>query len=194
MRTAQIVQRVYWRALRSVGLERLSWDRQFEAGFWHRGAYSPNTIRQVAGLCAGGRLIEFGCGAGDLPYLLPPGSFTEYLGYDISTVAIRQARRRAAESGRTDVHYEQCDMAKWQGETPASLILLEECLYYLPPARIEKFLGRCCDSLAPGGSILVIVHSASKHAQTLEMCRRVCNVMDETTIGARAFLTLGPKK
>jgi len=188
-----IVQRVYWRILRSIGLERVSWDRQFRAGVWHRDARSPNTIRQVAKLCAGGLLVEFGCGEGDLPYSLPSGSFAEYVGYDISAVAIQRARQRAAELGRTDVRYEQCDMAQWQGGISASLILLEECLYYLAPGPMEEFLSRCGDGLAPGGFILVVIHSASKHARTLEVCRRTCRVIDQATIGTRVYLTLGAK-
>jgi hypothetical protein len=37
----------------------------------------------------------------------------------------------------------------------------------------------------------VIVHSAAKHFRTLEICRRVCTVRDESVFGGRTFLTLG---
>ena len=188
----RMVRRAYWRTLRFLGFGKLAWDKQFEAGLWS-GARSPNTVRRVTELCAGGKLVEFGCGAGDLPFLLPQGCFSAYVGYDISEVAVQRANQRAAASARSDLRFEQCDMAKWPGSDGASLILAEECLYYLPPAEIESFLLRCARSLAAGGSILVIVHSASKHARTLDICRRMCAVADEATIGSRAFLTLTPR-
>jgi len=186
----RITRRAYWRMLRFLGFSQLAWDDQFEAGMWSDSTRSPHTIRRVAELCAGGRLIEFGCGEGHLPFLLPADCFSQYTGYDISGVAIRRASQRAIAAGRGDIRFERCDMAEWLGSDAASLILAEECLYYLPAADIRRFLQRCVRSLAANGAILVIVHSASKHAKTLDLCRRVCRVANEAIIGSRAFLTL----
>lgn len=190
----RILQRVYWRLLRIAGFKRLSWDRQFEAGLWCRGMCSHLTIQRVTELCNGGRLIEFGCGEGNLPMSLPGKSFSDYMGYDISEVAVQRASERARASGLTNCSFEQCDMAKWQGASQASLILAEECLYYLNPSDMEAFLQRCVDSLIPGGTILVIVHSATKHAQTLEICRRVCRVKNEQIADGRAYLALAANR
>lgn len=188
-----IFKRVHWRTLRLLGLKRLSWNDQFEAGVWRPSPRSPNTLSRVQQLCAGGKLIEFGCGEGDLPHLLPRDSFSEYTGFDISDVAVERATRRAAASGITACHFQQVDMAEWPGSHSVSLILAEECLYYLSPVQAELFLSTCSSSLASVGSILVIVHSARKHATTLEVCRQVCGVREETLIGPRTFLTLGPR-
>jgi cyclopropane fatty-acyl-phospholipid synthase-like methyltransferase len=188
-----ILQRIYLRALRQLGLKKLSWDKQFEAGVSCYGPRSANTINRVQDLCRGGRLLEFGCGEGDLPFILPPGTYSSYVGYDISEVAIERARERTVTAGLNSIDFKQCDIARWDGIDSASLILAEECLYYLSAANIEKFLLRCTRCLTRDGSILVIVHSASKHARTLDVCRRVCCVRDEVVIEGRVFLTLNSK-
>jgi cyclopropane fatty-acyl-phospholipid synthase-like methyltransferase len=188
------VKRVYWRLLRFVGLKRKAWDSQFKEGVWCRGPRSPRTVALVAELCRGGKLLEFGCGEGDLPHLLPEGTYSDYLGVDVSAVAIRTAAEKCAQCGKLNCQFQVGDMGRWSGlVSPVSLILLEECLYYLSLYQTEQFLSRCCSSLTRDGAILVIVHSATKHTKTLDVCRRVCHVLDEKAIGTRLFLTLTPK-
>lgn len=191
--TGSIPQRIYWRILRLFGFNRLSWNSQFDAGVWGKRPSSPNTIKRVIELCEGGKVIEFGCGEGNLPHLLPPGCFSDYVGYDISDLAIHRAQRRASNAGILNCHFEQCDMASWPGSFNVSLIVVEECLYYLSSRDTEKFLSRCKASLAREGSILVIVHSGEKHAGTLHLCRNMCKVREETVIASRTYLTLAPE-
>lgn len=172
-------------------MSRLSWDKQFEDGVALYGPRSENTIRLVQSLCRGGRMIEFGCGEGDLPLVLAAGTFSSYLGFDISEVAVKRARSKAA--GSACILFQQGDMAHWCGGDTASLILAEECLYYLSLAGAETFLLQCMRCLSKNGSMLVIVHSASKHTRTINLCRRVCLVQSETVSGERVFLTLAPR-
>lgn len=185
-----ILRRIYWRLLRIVGFKQLSWDKQFEANVWCHRPRSMHTIEKVIELCNGGHLVEFGAGEGTLPLVLPRNSFSHYFGYDISAVAVARARERAREAGLTNCYFEQCDMVQWEGTSGVSLVIVEECIYYLRPKEIETFLKHCCKSLVPGGSILVIVHSTAKHFKTLEACRRVCRVKDESAIFGRTYITL----
>lgn len=184
------IRRLWWRALRLVGLAQLSWDRQYLAGVWDRGPRSVHTVELVAALSKGGRIVEFGCGEGLLPHVLPDGCYADYLGLDISAIAIKRARQRAASSGKAALKFERCDMASWEGTCDLTLIVVEECLYYLDTPRCEAFLSSCSRSLLPEGRILVVVHSASRHSQTLDTCRRCCNVASETTYGSRVYLVL----
>jgi cyclopropane fatty-acyl-phospholipid synthase-like methyltransferase len=188
-----LLQRVYWRSLRLMGLKALSWNEQFRTASVYSGPRSPNTIEYVEKLCHGGVLLEFGCGEGSLPFVLRPACYSSYIGYDISAVAVAEANRKAADQGAKNVHFEQADMARWEGNEKASLIVAEESLYYLSSADTERFLRACVRSLTSDGSILIIVHSGSKHAATLDVCRRVCRVIEESTIGSRVFLTLRGK-
>ena len=185
-----IFKRLYWRSLRALGLKKNAWDSQFRAGVWCQHERSPHTAEKVRKLCGGGRLIEFGCGEGNLLDVLPPGSYTEYIGYDISAVAVQKAALRVRQMGLLNCRFEQCDMACWHGVSETSLVLAEECLYYLSSREIETFLRTALACLSQGGHILVVVHSAEKHARTLQVCREADAVVDEIRVGSRTFLTL----
>ncbi len=187
-----IVQRLYLRALRQLGLKQLSWDKQFEQAVSCYGPRSENTVRLVQALCGGGRMLEFGCGEGELPLALVTGSYSSYRGFDISAVAIQRAQRRASGGGTSTskIEFEACKIEDWAGADSASLILVEECIYYLTASDIKDFLRKCLQCLTPNGTILVIVHSAQKHAKALAVCRKVCRVCEEVEIGGRVFLTL----
>jgi SAM-dependent methyltransferase len=188
---ARFIDRIYWRILRVIGFKKQAWDDQFRKNIWSRGRHSEYFVDRVVSLVHGGRLIEFGCAEGGLPYELPAGAYSEYSGYDISELAISTAIARAQESSLVNCVYQQCDMANWEGGSDISLILLEECLYYLNPLQMQLFLEKCKNSLLPDGVILVVVHSAEKHAKTLELCRLMCRVIAEVPVGGRVFLTLG---
>jgi cyclopropane fatty-acyl-phospholipid synthase-like methyltransferase len=188
-----IVHRMYLRSLRTLGLNQRSWDSQFLARDNGYGPRSPNTLSRVQSLGRGGRLIEFGCGEGDLPFALAQGTYSSYMGYDISAVAIARARKKLLASGASNIEFMQGDMSHWDGHDRASLIVAEECLYYLSATDVEQFLLRCMRCMTLGGSMLVIDHSATKHAKTLNVCRRMCVVQRDETIAGRVFLTLSAK-
>ena len=195
MRNEPFFHKLYWRVLRAIGFRQLSWNKQFDAGRWTRGDIAPETRTLVTELCNGGRLVEFGCSDGVLPVSIPRNQFSDYLGFDISDSAIQQAQERVREAGLTGVTFSVCDMAKWQGGiSSVTLVVVDECLYYLSTAEVEIFLQHCCESLVPGGKILVLIHSGTKHQQTLTTCRRICDVCQETVTGkGRVCLTLAPK-
>lgn len=188
---AGIVSRIYWRLLRLAGLKQMAWDQQYEKGLWSRGPHSQYFMDKVASLCRGGVIVEFGCAEGLLANELPGDAFSKYFGFDVSEVATTVAKSRVLRERASRCFFEQGDMALWPGTTDASLILLEECLCYLSIPDTRKFLDVCKRSLAPGGAILVVDHSAEKHAQSLATCRSECNVMEEVVVGGRTYLTLG---
>ncbi len=179
MAMKEIPRRIVWRVMRLVGLGRYSWNLQYKAGKWCDRKRSPHTVALIQEFCKGGRLVEFGCGDGMLPHLLQPGTFSDYLGLDISDKAVEIARNWAREARLCHCTFEQANMASWPGSEGIALIVAEECLNYLQSEDLERFLRRCCASLAENGKILVIVHSADKHAATLAVCRRVCRLVDE---------------
>jgi len=132
------LKRLYWKLLHVTGFKRRVWDSQYNTGLWRADNRSPITIRKVFELCDGGHLLEFGCGEGDLLGQLPPNTYSEYSGLDISRAAIDKARAFSALNHATQ-SFQVCSMEEWEGVPQKySLILLEECLYYLsqPAAQI----------------------------------------------------------
>ncbi|MDA8174666.1 MAG: class I SAM-dependent methyltransferase [Nitrospiraceae bacterium] len=185
--------RIYYRLLRLLGLSRISWNLQFKNGLRYKQVTSPDLISLVERLSKGS-ILEFGCGEGHLPAALQPQYFHRYVGLDISDIAIAKARERTARIGLLNCRFEQADMSKWQGASePASLIVLEECLYYLSAVQAEIFLKRCFDCLTPDGSILVVIHDNRKHSKTIEVCKEVCKVTEEKLNGSRLYLVCKKK-
>lgn len=184
--------KIYWRVLRLARLERRLWNGQYVAGRWERSDRPPRTLELVAQLCAGGRLVELGCGEASVPRQLPAGAFSDYMGVDISDVAISRARAQTAEAGVRGCTFLRADIANWEGTRDATLILAEECLYYLDPSAMRSLLDRCLTSLAPGGSILAVVHDADKHARTLDICRQAGVVLAEEDAQGVRYVRIRP--
>jgi cyclopropane fatty-acyl-phospholipid synthase-like methyltransferase len=87
-----------------------------------------HTVKQITKLCTVGKLIEFDCGEGNLPYLLPCKCYYEYMGYDISEVTINRPKQRVVKERIKNINFELCDMTKLKETYSASLILVEENL------------------------------------------------------------------
>lgn len=185
-----MLRKIKWRIMRAIGLGSKAWDEQFRLGIWGGDTESPRVIERVVRLARGGRIVEFGCGHGQLARNLPAGSFSSYLGIDISALAVEEAAERAEKQGVRGCRFEQGDMLTWAGDSGVDLIVLLECLYYAKGAALERFLDRCMKSLAGDGRVLVVIHSARKHRRTIAACRAGCRVVQEESVGQRAYLTL----
>lgn len=94
-----------------------AWDGD-EGAYWaaHPGHYEralsayQDSLFAAAGIGSGDRTLDIGCGTGATTRhagrLAPDGSA---LGVDLSSAMIAVARRRAADDGLTNVHFEQAD-------------------------------------------------------------------------------------
>jgi trans-aconitate methyltransferase len=107
------------------------------------------------------------------------------VGYDISDAACEIANARQLDSCR----FEAVDMAQWPGAKDLSMIIAEECLYYLAAPDLRNFMRRCMDSLTADGTMLVVVHDRLKHAQTLNICRQSAHAT-EWAVGERGYILL----
>jgi trans-aconitate methyltransferase len=186
----QSVRASFNRLQRSVlslgGLERTIWNFQYSRGAWLEKERSPFVIELISRYCKGGKLIEFGCGSGLLPTLLPPGTFSSYTGIDISDVAIGLAEQRCLPH----CEFKPGRMEDWKGDKSVSLVVAEEVIYYLTPENQERFLRCCRESLHSSGAMLIVVHDSNKHAETLDRCRRAGVIVSEDIRGRRVYLTL----
>jgi hypothetical protein len=65
--------------------------------------------------------------------------FVSYdIAYDVSQVAVDATTCLAREVGLQYDRFQQRDMPKWNGDSLASLVLVEECFYYLSASETEK--------------------------------------------------------
>jgi ubiquinone/menaquinone biosynthesis C-methylase UbiE len=126
-------------------------DRLVQQGAFY--AQFTTELLQRAGLAAGMRVLDVGCGAGDVSFLAATlvGSAGSVLGIDRSEEAIAWARRRAADGGLTNVRFAVAELDGYAPDEPIDFIVGRFVLLYLPdPARILQALAR---SLRPGGTL-----------------------------------------
>jgi len=97
------------------------------------------------------RILEIGCGDGKMTSELSKNS-REVVGLDISTEAIRLAKKYESENLTFSVHNIERDPL--MGEY--SLIICEDVLYYIPFVSMKKVAKKLSDALVERGILLVI--------------------------------------
>jgi 2-polyprenyl-3-methyl-5-hydroxy-6-metoxy-1,4-benzoquinol methylase len=113
-------------------------------------------VLHLAGLGPGMRVLDVGCGAGDVSFLAarlvgPEGTV---IGVDKSPEAIRLASQRAASAGLANVHFLTQDLAELTLDEPVDALIGRLVLmYFADPAVL---LRRLAGFLKPGG--LVVFH------------------------------------
>jgi SAM-dependent methyltransferase len=122
-------------------------------------------VMQRAGINPGMRVLDCGCGVGDVSFLTAKlvGSAGRVLGIDRSVAAIKRARERAAEAGLPNVSFEVVDyLARFRSRTPIDAVVGRLILMYLrEPAAILRHFAR---QVRPGGLIVF-------QELVLSMCR-----------------------
>jgi ubiquinone/menaquinone biosynthesis C-methylase UbiE len=112
-------------------------------------------VLHLAGLAPGMRVLDVGCGPGELAFLAarlvgPQGTV---IGVDLSPEAIETARQRAAAIGLTNVHFLTRDLADSELvlDEPVDALIGRLVLQYLPdPALV---LRRLASLVKPGGLV-----------------------------------------
>jgi len=149
----------------ALGYSRRELQRlELQAGFYR------DLTRDVllrAGLERGMRVLDLGCGAGDVSLLAGEivGPSGNVLGVDRSPEAIETANRRAAEAGKCFwVRFASADLATYVPEEKFDAIIGRFVLMYLPdPAATLARLARCSNA---GG--IVAFHEMCMHSMRSE--------------------------
>lgn len=98
-----------------------------------------------------GRVLDLGCGRGQLSLLLHDRGLTSSIvGFDADPRKIEVARAAAG----ADARFEVAEIAALS-LAPADTVLLIDVLHYLPRAEQDALLREAAAALAPGGRILV---------------------------------------
>lgn len=161
---------------------RAVWDREFSAGRWR---YIDETdhdpvYRYIATYCRQGSILDLGCGAGNTGNELPLGVYREYVGVDLSAVAVAIAQRRTQENGRSHLNrYQQGDIATYRPLAAFDVILFRESIWYLRPGRLKGVLDRYKAYLSPAGVFIVRMHDRERLRRIVMAIRRHYSVVDE---------------
>lgn len=106
-----------------------------------------------AGVGAGMRVLDVGCGPGDVSFLAASlvGATGSVIGIDEARPALHSARERAAASGLNNVRFVEEDLGTIEVDAPVDAVIGRLVLMYLPdPASALRHLAR---QLKPGGIV-----------------------------------------
>jgi len=140
------------------------WDSEYKTGRWtyQRGGQNNESREPVYGFLekygAGGSILDLGCGSG-MTALEMRNNFREYLGVDISEIAVGKARvELCKEIDRAHkTRFFASDISSFQPDRKFSVILFRESIYYVPQHQIGQMINRYCSHLGPGGVFIVRV-------------------------------------
>ena len=162
-----------WLRKALLGKKRYKWDTEYACGRWEYCREPLENLRYeailyfIAKYFDGCAILEVGCGEGILQERMPRGSYSKFLGIDISKVAIRRATRLRDEI--TD--YRHGDMEKYVPTGKFDLIIFNEVLYYSKdPVRL---LRRYNEFLHPGGLFI------GSFFETPNSLRIICDIEKE---------------
>lgn len=139
------------------------WNREFSEGRWNFIEKTPGDVvyAYVEKYCRHGSILDLGCGSGNTGCELDRDSYEDYVGVDISDVAVQKAKRRSKRSGRWQKNsYFQGDIAAFRPKKQVDVILFRESIYYIPRSRISAVLERYAGYLKAGGVEIVRWHEA----------------------------------
>lgn len=148
--------------------------------------YRRALVRDHFDLFAGARVLDIGCGTGELLEALPGP--IDYLGVDLSPAYIDRAQRRADPRARfvcTDV-----DDLEPGDSGPFDRIIGTGLLHHLDDAQAQRLLARASRALAPNGFLLMVdptlVQPQSAFARALIVRDRGRNVRSPAGYAALA--------
>ena len=114
---------------------------------------------QLSGIRPGMRVLDLGTGIGDVAFHVadlvgPEGSV---VGIDLADSALAYAQERRAESGRSNVRFEQADVRTWRDPTgePFDAVVGRLILFHLP-TQAEEIVRHHAGQLRPGGTVLMM--------------------------------------
>jgi ubiquinone/menaquinone biosynthesis C-methylase UbiE len=163
-----------------------------------QGQYWSEATRDLferAGVTTGMRVVDVGCGSGDVSLLAaamvgPSGSV---LGIDRSPEAIAAARARAKDSGLSNVQFQNGDLNELELSTPFDALVGRFVLMYFadPGAMIRRWLA----GIRPGGVVAFLEMDmvASRSVPAVSLVETTLEWLRETFRRARVPVDLGPQ-
>lgn len=152
-------------------LDDATWDREYTEGHW---AYLGDLAEMpryalIAGfmkfLQPAASVLDVGCGNGQLVDWVYRDNAQQYVGIDISKVAVEQARLKKVGQAR----FEVADGTNYRSEEKFDVIIFNEVLYY--PSDPAAVLNHYKSLLNPNGAFIISMVRAPGALKTWRRCR-----------------------
>lgn len=134
------------------------WNAEFSGGRWDCLDITTGdcVYPYIEKYACHGSILDLGCGSGSTANELTLTSYEEYIGVDISTVALEKARKRTDEACRARKNsYFQSDISSFVPIKQFDVILFRDSIYYVPRNRIKTMLERYSTCLKETGVFIV---------------------------------------
>jgi SAM-dependent methyltransferase len=181
----------------SVSTKQRIWDAEYKAGRWTYDRSGPNNESRepIYGFLErygrDGAILDLGCGSGMTALEMKP-NFQEYVGVDISDLAIERARATLnKESDRADrVRFFVDDIVSFVPAAEFSIILFRESIMYIPQHRIEGMLRRYCSYLRPGGLFLIRICDTNRFRGIIQILKSNLQVSETFVPGGDSTMAI----
>jgi SAM-dependent methyltransferase len=128
-------------------------DPSVVEAYWTRPPYPRGVFAQLDELAAGGRVLELGCGSGDITYELAP-RVRSVDAVDPSAPMLAVAKRRIQAA---NVRWFLDSAESFAPDGPYDLVVAAESLHWMHWREVLPKIGRC---LAPDGIFAIVVDRA----------------------------------
>lgn len=136
-------------------MKRKIWNQQYSSLTYDQMNWSrkDSVIAYVEKYASGGDILDVGSGCGALGNSLGSGTYSHYLGIDVSSVAIDWANTHNEKGSKNT--YLLADMCFFETDRKFSVILFADSLYYNPTPRVKSLLETYASRLEPDGVFLM---------------------------------------
>jgi SAM-dependent methyltransferase len=161
------------------------WDAEYSTGHWDYDPAKDSGHDQdpIYGFldryCSGKSILDLGCGKGMTALEMAPG-FREYMGVDISSVAVDQAisALSSASDRAGKMQFAVSDIFSYEPTIAYSVILFRESIYYVPQNRISGMLARYRQSLTEDGVFLVRLCDRSRYKKIIDILNQEFSIIE----------------
>ena len=139
-------------------LKRGLWDEEYASGKWTHCEHTGDDplYGLIEKYCRKGSILDLGCGSGNTSNELNFKCYEEYVGMDISQVAIEKAAVRSEKNGRgTKNKYVQSDILGYVPSKKHDVILFRDSINNVPRPKVLATLDRYVQYLKPEGVLIV---------------------------------------
>jgi SAM-dependent methyltransferase len=139
------------------GMKKVFWDKEFARGKWNfaddtSGDFVYSHLEKYVGH---GSVLDLGCGQGGTAIELA-SAYQRYVGVDISEVALKRARKKTADAGRSNRASFACaDFLGYAPDQKFDVILFRESMYHVPIGQVNTILDKYSRFLTEDGVFIV---------------------------------------
>jgi SAM-dependent methyltransferase len=190
-RKARNVVRGLLQAYGPSSVKRYLWNAEFAGGRWRCLESTPDdcVYQFVEKYADNGRILDLGCGSGSTGNELNPSSYREYVGVDISDVAIAQAMERTDRSRRAQKNqYFQSDIFTYVPAGGFDVILFRDSIYYIQRPKIRGMLERYSKYLTNRGVFVVRLWDGGHDTRLVDVIESNFDVLERHVDSQKAVV------